>query len=74
MAITADMLISDVLTARPGAVEVFERHGLGCAACLAAGMESLSAVATVHEVSVDALLTDLNDLAPDQSRSPRKES
>jgi hybrid cluster-associated redox disulfide protein len=58
--VTADMLISDVLVAHPGAADVFERHGLGCASCMASSMESVSAVASMHEVSVDALLADLN--------------
>ena len=57
--ITSDMLIRDILTHVPGAAEVFEKHGLACGACLAAGMESLAAVATVHDVRVDDLLRDL---------------
>lgn len=71
--ITADMLISDVLSSCPGAVTVFERHGLSCAACLAASMETLSAVAHIHDVSVEALIHDLNSLHGDEC-SPRKES
>jgi len=59
---TPDTLISDVLISRPEAADVFERHGLACPSCLAAGMESLAAVASMHEVSVSALLTELNDL------------
>lgn len=73
--ITADMLISDVLAACPGSAAVFERHGLACPACLASGMESLSAVATVHDVSLDALIADLDRLAEhDPSCAPRKET
>jgi hybrid cluster-associated redox disulfide protein len=67
------MLISDVLASCPGAAGVFERHGLGCAACLAASMESLSAVATVHDVAIDALIADLNRLADDASCPPGEE-
>jgi len=55
-----DTIISDVLQVDPRAVEVFTRHGLACPSCIAAGMETLSAVASMHEVSVDALLADLN--------------
>lgn len=58
--VTPDMYISEVLAECPGAVQVLERHGLACAACLAASMEQLSAVATVHDVSLEALLDDLN--------------
>jgi hybrid cluster-associated redox disulfide protein len=72
--ITEDMLICDVLSACPGAADVFARHGLACATCMAADMESLSAVATAHDVSVQLLLDDLNRLADEQSCLPRKES
>ncbi len=58
--VTPDMYISEVLAECPQAVEVFERHGLACAACLAASMEPLSAVASVHDVSIDALIDELN--------------
>jgi len=58
--VTPDMLIRDVLVTHPGAADVFERHGLPCAACMAAGMETVSAVATMHDVSVAALIADLN--------------
>jgi hybrid cluster-associated redox disulfide protein len=59
---TVDTLIRDVLIAHPEAADVFERHGLACPSCLAAGMESISAVASMHDVSVSALLAELNDL------------
>lgn len=61
--VTPDMYISDVLAECPGAVLVFERHGLACAACLAASMEPLSAVASVHDVPIEALIDDLNSHA-----------
>lgn len=56
------MLISEVLASCPGAAEVFERYGLGCASCLAATMESLSSVASVHDVSVESLVGELDAL------------
>ena len=59
--ITRDMLISDVLLSRPDAVDVFERHDLGCATCFASTMETVAAVAAMHDVSVDDLLADLNE-------------
>jgi hybrid cluster-associated redox disulfide protein len=61
-AFTPDMLIRDVLVTHPGAAGVFERHGLACPSCLAASMESVSAVAAMHDVPVSALLAELNDL------------
>jgi hybrid cluster-associated redox disulfide protein len=63
MTITADTLIRDVLCSVPGAAVVFERFGLGCASCMAADMESLSAVASAHDVSVSALLAELDALS-----------
>ena len=59
---TAQTLIRDVLVAHPEAADVFERHGLACPSCLAAGMESISAVASMHDVSVSELLAELNEL------------
>jgi hybrid cluster-associated redox disulfide protein len=59
---TCDMLIRDVLTSHEGAAAVFERHSLGCPTCLAAEMETLSSVATMHDIQVDVLLDDLNAL------------
>jgi hybrid cluster-associated redox disulfide protein len=61
-AITPDMLIRDVLTAHPESTAVFERHGLACAGCLAADMETLSSVASMHDITLDVLLRDLNAL------------
>ena len=59
---TTDALIRDILVSVPGAADVFDRNGLACPACLAAGMESLASVAAMHDVSVTALLEELNDL------------
>jgi hybrid cluster-associated redox disulfide protein len=59
-AYTSDMLIRDVLLSDPAAPAIFERHGLACCHCLAAEMETLAAVAAMHEIPVDVLLADLN--------------
>ena len=59
-AITADTLISEVLADHPDAAEVFSRFGLGCPSCFAASMETVSAVASMHDVSVESLLSELN--------------
>ena len=59
---TRDMLIKDVLTSHPGITAVFEKHGLGCAACMGAEMETLRAVAVMHDIPVDALIADLDAL------------
>ncbi len=59
---TAQTLIRDVLVSHPDAADIFDRYGLACPSCLAAGMEDVAAVATMHEVSVSALLAELNEL------------
>lgn len=59
--ISHTMLISDILSTYPDAVIVFERHGLACGKCLAAGMESLDAVAGAHDVDLEVFMADLND-------------
>jgi hybrid cluster-associated redox disulfide protein len=60
--ITRDTMIREVLVGYPEAADVFDRHGLACASCLASGMETVSAVAAMHDVSVEALLAELNQL------------
>jgi hybrid cluster-associated redox disulfide protein len=67
MAYTQDTLIREVLTAHSEAVTVFERHGLACAACLGADMETLASVATMHEIPLNELLSDLNALTDTDS-------
>lgn len=59
---TRETLIRDVLVSNPDAIAVFERHGLPCAHCMASEMETLSSVAVMHDISVDALLKDLEAL------------
>ena len=59
---TAQTPIRDVLTQHPEATAVFENLGLGCSSCLAADMETLSSVATMHDIPLERLLTDLNAL------------
>ena len=63
---TRDMVIKDVLTSHAGVARVFERHGLGCAACMAAEMETLASVAVMHDISVEVLIADLDALLVDE--------
>ncbi len=66
---TPDMLIRDVLVSEEGVRAVFENHGLGCAHCMAAEMETLRSVATMHDISVEVLLADLNALDTKRGRA-----
>ncbi|MEI7813504.1 MAG: DUF1858 domain-containing protein [Coriobacteriia bacterium] len=61
--ITRDTMVREVLVSHPDAADVFDRHGLACASCLASGMDTVSAVATMHDVSVEVLLAELNQLS-----------
>ncbi|NTU72531.1 MAG: DUF1858 domain-containing protein [Coriobacteriia bacterium] len=62
MPFSIDTLIKDIIAVHPDAADVFERHGLGCAHCLAASMETLAQAAVVHDISAQVLLAELNDL------------
>ena len=57
---TSDMLIRDVLNDSPQSAAVFERHGLACASCMGSQLETVSAVASMHEVDLSLLLGELN--------------
>lgn len=59
---SAQTPIRDVLTEHPEARGVFEHHGLGCSSCIAADMETLASVASMHDISLEVLLADLNAL------------
>lgn len=61
-AYTRDSPIREVLTSHQGAAAVFERHGLACGACMGAEFETLESVASMHDISIDVLLEDLNRL------------
>jgi|SRR5450759_5361390 hybrid cluster-associated redox disulfide protein len=63
---TRDMVIKDVLTSHAGVARVFASHGLGCAACMAAEMETLASVAVMHDISVDVLIADLDALLEEE--------
>ncbi len=66
-AITADMLIADVVEKYPGVDRIFAKHGVGCAGCNISKQETIAQGAAGHGRAVgmqlDALLADLNHLA-----------
>jgi hybrid cluster-associated redox disulfide protein len=64
-----DMLIRDALLSHEGAAAVFESHGLGCGQCLASSMETLDAVASMHDIPVGVLIADLSALDTDAGRT-----
>jgi hybrid cluster-associated redox disulfide protein len=57
---TEDTLIKDLIAASPTAATVLERNGLGCASCLAAGLDTVASAASAHELDAAALLREIN--------------
>jgi len=60
MAITKDMVIHEVVLARPDAAEILMANGMGCVGCPSAQMETLEEAAAVHGMSLEHLLAALN--------------
>ena len=63
MAITKDMGIMEVIQKHPETVEVFMGAGMGCIGCAAAHFENIEQAALVHGLDLDALMSDLNEVA-----------
>jgi hybrid cluster-associated redox disulfide protein len=60
MAITKDMIIHEVLMARPDAAEILMAQGMGCVGCPSSQMETLEEAAVVHGMNIDNLMAALN--------------
>ncbi len=54
------MIIRKVVTEWPETVRVFAKHGLGCATCQIAGIDTVEKGAKSHKIAVEPLLLDLN--------------
>ena len=59
-AVTADMLIGDLIRQNPSAVSVLTACGMHCLGCPASLMESISDACAVHGLDVDDVLEQLN--------------
>lgn len=57
---TEGTLIRDLIAASPAAAVVLERNGLGCASCLAAGLDTVASAASAHQLDAAALLHEIN--------------
>jgi hybrid cluster-associated redox disulfide protein len=55
------MTIAEILKAKPNAGEVLFSHGMHCLGCSIASGETLEQAAQVHGVSVDELITEINN-------------
>ncbi|MDW5300241.1 MAG: DUF1858 domain-containing protein [Sedimentibacter sp.] len=60
MVITKDMIINQVVSARPDAAEILMAYGMGCVGCPSAQMETLEEAAAVHGMNLELLLAALN--------------
>lgn len=67
---TKDMSIMEALQTDPRAREVFTAYGMGCIGCMGVSMESIEDGAKMHGIDPEAVLAELNKLAPvEQSRA-----
>jgi hybrid cluster-associated redox disulfide protein len=60
MNITKDMLIAEILKAKPESAEILLKNGMGCIGCPASQMESLEQAAMVHGLDLEKLMNELN--------------
>jgi hybrid cluster-associated redox disulfide protein len=58
--ISPEMTIKTVVERWPETVRVFAKHGLGCATCQIAGLDTVEKGAKAHKIAVEPLLADLN--------------
>lgn len=58
--ITKDMLIFEILEAKPEAIEILTEAGMHCIGCPASAGESLEEACAVHGIDVDEVLEQLN--------------
>ncbi|WP_314347432.1 DUF1858 domain-containing protein [Fusobacterium massiliense] len=60
--VTKDMNIMEVVEKYPIAVEVFQRHGLGCVGCMIASGETLGEGIEAHGLDAEAIISEINEL------------
>ena len=60
MAITKDMLISEILKHNPNSAEILMRFGMGCIGCPSSQMETLEQAAMVHGLDLEKVMEALN--------------
>lgn len=62
MLIKKDMIIADVLAAKLGAAKVFMNYGSHCLNCENISFKTVADMAAKHQVNLENLLAQLNDL------------
>ena len=64
--VTKDMAIIEVLRLHPQVREILAQHGMGCIGCMGATHESIENGAKMHNIDLDDLLRELNELLNDK--------
>ncbi|WP_371369207.1 hypothetical protein SRRS_24770 [Sporomusa rhizae] len=54
--------IIEALKSHPEAKRIFAKHGMGCIGCMGSLTETIENGAKMHDIDVEALLEELNDL------------
>jgi hybrid cluster-associated redox disulfide protein len=62
MEITKDMIIGELLEAKPEAAEILLSMGMHCLGCPSARGETIGQACEVHGVDVDEILDEINAL------------
>jgi hybrid cluster-associated redox disulfide protein len=58
------MTIMEALQADPRARDIFEGHGIDCVGCSGISLESIEDGARMLKIDLEAMLAELNQLAP----------
>ena len=72
--ISADCIIQGVIDRYPWTIGVFTRHGLQCVGCYIAPFHTIADCAREHDVALELLLADLNQVpaATKPATAPRQ--
>lgn len=54
--------IIEILRSLPQARDIFTKHGMGCIGCMGSMSETIENGAVMHDIDVEMLLVELNDL------------
>ncbi len=57
-----EMSILEALQVHPKAREIFKKYGMACLGCMGAMQESIEAGADMHDIDINILIRELNEL------------
>ncbi len=67
--ITKSTPIIDALRSHPQARKIFMKYGMGCIGCMGSMTETIENGAYMHDIDIEALLAELNDLLVETNKS-----